>query len=59
MGTYPFGEHGVLHALDQFILDVLIDEGMGRHVEEQEVLLLRGQNAFLDESLGQALTNVS
>ena len=54
----PLAQNGVLDLLDQLVLDGAVGHGVGRHVEEQEVLLLGRQNALLGQIFGQALADV-
>ena len=39
-------------------LDASVGDRVGGHVEQEEVLLLRGQDALLRQVLGQALAHV-
>ena len=54
----PLCEHGLLDLLDEAVLLDAVGDWVGRHVEEQEVLLLRGEDALLHQVLGQPLTHV-
>lgn len=55
----PLGQHGVLDFLHQFGLGGGVCERVGGHVEEQEVLLLGGEDTLLNEVLGKALAHVA
>jgi len=54
----PFTEDGLLNLLHQPRLLEVVGDGVGRHVKEKKVLLLGGENPFLDKVLGQPLPNV-
>ena len=54
----PLGKDRVLDTADQPGLEGGVLHRVCRHIEEQKVLLFRGQNALLSQVLGQAFTDV-
>ena len=42
----PLGEHRVLDLLDELVLLEVVGHGVGGHVKEDKVLLLRGEDAL-------------
>ena len=55
----PARQHGVLHALHELRLDGRVDERVGGHVKEEEVLLLCCTHALLDQVLRESLAHVA
>ena len=54
----PFTEDGILNLLDEFVFLNVVCDGVRGHVEQEEVLLLRREDALLNQVLGQPLPHV-
>ena len=55
---YPFTEDGLLDLLDKPGLLEVVGDRVSRHVEQEEVLLLSGENSLLNQVLSQPLPHV-
>lgn len=61
----PIGAEASLHIHESlrigvlYLFDVIVSEWMCGHVEQQEVLFLRGENSFLHQVFCQTLSDIS